>query len=254
MSDIVERLAPCPFCGGRAEIYGGLFPPLGPRYGVTCRGECKTFLDCRCVHQAEAIAAWNRRSDATITALREEVAQARKAAAEALYGEGNDPGYPLPEMIEALKVLAQNGITLTALRQRVKDVAGQIIAALDARQTLLSTSAPVRALAALQYELADDEKALFDNADWYWRTMDPDDSGDHPSEALNRGMVGNFTVCEVASSFTGPTRYGFTAPVLDPESDDEEFLHFATQEEAMIAAGERLAAIKKLKGDTPNGQ
>ena len=32
-SDIVERLAPCPFCGGRAEIYGGLFPPLGPRWG-----------------------------------------------------------------------------------------------------------------------------------------------------------------------------------------------------------------------------
>lgn len=209
--------------------------------------------------EAENDAAWVAKliiteRDATITALREEVAQARKAAAEALYGEGNDPGYPLPEMIEALKVLAQNGITLTALRQRVKEVAGQIIAALDARQTLLSTSAPVRALAALQYELADDEKALFDNADWYWRTMDPDDSGDHPSEALNRGMVGNFTVCEVASSFTGPTRYGFTAPVLDPESDDEEFLHFATQEEAMIAAGERLAAIKKLKGDTPNGQ
>ena len=98
--------------------------------------------------------------------------------------------------------------------------------------------------------MAADEKALFDEADWYWRTMDPDDSGDSPNEALNRGMVGNFTVCEVASSFTGPTRYGFTAPVLDPESDDEEFLHFATQEEAMIAAGERLAAVKKLKGDT----
>lgn len=79
--------------------------------------------------EAENDAAWVAKliiteRDATITALREEVAQARKAAAEALYGEGNDPGYPLPEMIEALKVLAQNGIALTALRRRVVEVVG----------------------------------------------------------------------------------------------------------------------------------
>lgn len=87
----------------------------------------------------------------------------------------------------------------------------------------------------------------FDVADWYWRTLDPDDSADNPGEALNRGMVPNFVVCEVASSFSGPTRYGFNALVLDPESDDEEFLHFATQEEAIAAAKERAAAILRAK-------
>lgn len=92
-----------------------------------------------------------------------------------------------------------------------------------------------------------DEAAAFDRADFYWRTWDPEHTGDTPDEALRRGGVGNYTVCEVASSHAGPVRYGFTAPVLDPESDDEEFLHFATQAEAMVAAGERLAAVEKLK-------
>ena len=93
----------------------------------------------------------------------------------------------------------------------------------------------------------EDPAAAFDMADYFWRTLDPEDSGDHPSEALNRGMVSAFTVCEVASSYSGPTRFGFIAPVLDAESDDEEFLHFATQAEAMKAAGERLAAIEKMR-------
>lgn len=43
---------------------------------------------------------------ATITALREERSQARKTAAGVLYGEGNDPGHPLPEMIQALAAIA----------------------------------------------------------------------------------------------------------------------------------------------------
>ena len=96
----------------------------------------------------------------------------------------------------------------------------------------------------------EDTATAFDKADMFWRTLDPDDSGDNPSEALNRGMVGAFTVCEVASSYMGPTRYGFIAPVLDAESDDEEFLHFATQAEAMTAAGDRMAALEKLRPST----
>lgn len=102
---------------------------------------------------------------------------------------------------------------------------------------------------------AEDSAAAFDKADFFWRTLDPDDSGDNPSEALARGMVGSYTVCEVASSFTGPVRYGFTAPVLADDSDDEEFLHFATKAEAMSAAGERLAAItaKEAKMDKQHG-
>lgn len=90
-----------------------------------------------------------------------------------------------------------------------------------------------------------DQAASFDSADWFWRTMDPDDCGDRPEEAINRAMVGRFCVCEIASSYTGPTRYGFIAPVLDPDSDDEEFVHFATQQEAIDAANARAALTKE---------
>lgn len=86
-----------------------------------------------------------------------------------------------------------------------------------------------------------DPAKAFDKADWFWRTMDPDDCGDSPEEAINRAMVGHFCVCEIASSYSGPTRYGFIAPVLDPDSDDEEFVHFATQDEAIAAAKARSA-------------
>lgn len=88
------------------------------------------------------------------------------------------------------------------------------------------------------------EAERFDRADWYWRVMDPDDSGDTPEQAIHRSMHGDLVVCEIASSFRGPTRFGFTAPVLDPDSDDTEFLHFATEQEALEAAKERAAALK----------
>jgi len=94
-----------------------------------------------------------------------------------------------------------------------------------------------------------DEATAFDRADWYWRTMDPDDSGETPNEAVNRGMLGLFCVCEIASSYHGPTRYGFIAPTLDPESDDEEFVHFATHDEAMEAAKARAALAAAKGGD-----
>ncbi|MCZ7451059.1 hypothetical protein O8B93_26170 [Agrobacterium rhizogenes] len=89
-----------------------------------------------------------------------------------------------------------------------------------------------------------DVAASFESADWYWRTMDPDDSGDYPADAINRAGLGNYCVAEIACSFTGPRRFGFTAPVLDPESDDEEFLHFARQEQAIEAASARRAIIE----------
>lgn len=87
---------------------------------------------------------------------------------------------------------------------------------------------------------------LFDRADWYWRELDPDDCGDTPSEAIHSGMIGDFCVCKIASSFTGPVRYGFNAPVLDPESNDNEFLHFRTEQEAIDAAKERQAALRAI--------
>ncbi len=93
-----------------------------------------------------------------------------------------------------------------------------------------------------------DDGALFDQADWYWRVADPDDCGDSPEEAINRSMLGDFVVCKIASSFTGATRYGFVAPVLDPESDDTEFVHFATQAEALEAARVRALAARDGEG------
>jgi len=106
---------------------------------------------------------------------------------------------------------------------------------------------------AQKREAGTDEATAFDRADWFWRTMDPDDCGDSPEEAINRAMVGRFCVCEIASSYSGPTRYGFIAPVLDPERDDEEFVHFATQQEAIDAAKARAALSAAPTGEESNG-
>lgn len=119
-----------------------------------------------------------------------------------------------------------------------------LVAALDTAAPALAEALAVPEVRAL---VEADPASAFDRADWYWRTMDPDDCGDSPEEAINRGMVGLFCVCEIASSYSGPTRYGFLAPVQDPDSDDEEFVHFATQQEAIDAAKERSARLAALR-------
>lgn len=108
---------------------------------------------------------------------------------------------------------------------------------------------PAEPAQAAQVDATDDATA-FERADWFWRTMDPDDCGDSPEEAINRAMVGRFCVCEIASSYKGPTRYGFIAPVADPESDNEEFVHFATHPEAIDEARSRarIAAAQEGRG------
>ena len=95
-------------------------------------------------------------------------------------------------------------------------------------------------------DAAETDAERFDRADWFWRVIDPDDSADTPSEAIHRGMIGDYCVCKIASSYTGPVRFGFTAPVLDPDSDDTEFLHFETQQEAIDAAKARAAALRAI--------
>ena len=111
------------------------------------------------------------------------------------------------------------------------------------------TDADARAaLDRIKAEAVKEALSDFAKADWFWRDLDPDDCGDTPEEAINFGMIGQFTVCHIRSSFTGPDRFCFIAPVLDPESDEEECLCFATQEEAIAAAKERrtiLAAVKE---------
>lgn len=108
------------------------------------------------------------------------------------------------------------------------------------------------ALNRIKAEAVKEAFSDFTKADWFWRDLDPDDSGDTPDEAINRGMVGRFTVCHIRSSFTGPDRFCFIAPVLDPESDDEECLCFETEDEAIAAARER-SAILTAAGEAGNG-
>lgn len=119
---------------------------------------------------------------------------------------------------------------------------------LDIEIRCMTDADAAAALARIKAEAVKEALSDFSKADWFWRDLDPDDSGDTPDEAINRGMVGRFAVCHIRSSFTGPDRFCFIAPVLDPESDDEECLCFATQEEAIAAAKERrtiLAAVKE---------
>lgn len=142
----------------------------------------------------------------------------------------------------------KSGVAVGALNDAAPDLARALIASEAARKLAeerLAKAVELGKASIAEGAHAVDPAKAFDNADWFWRTMDPDDCGDTPYEAISRAMVGRFCVCEIASSYAGPTRYGFIAPVLDPESDDEEFVHFATQQEAIDAAKAR-AGIKEI--------
>ena len=85
MSDIVERLAPCPFCGGAAEWHDITEADETANIGGSCI-VCTRCQACGPVQFGEKdtiIEQWNRRSDATITALREEVERLKRKAYEA---------------------------------------------------------------------------------------------------------------------------------------------------------------------------
>lgn len=116
----------------------------------------------------------------------------------------------------------------------------------------MTTADAAAALDRIKTEAVRGALSDFAKADWFWRDLDPDDSGDTPDEAINAGMVGRFTVCLIRSAFTGPDRFCFISPVLDPESDDEECLCFRTEDEAIAAVEERLATLKAT-GEAGNG-
>lgn len=156
------------------------------------------------------------------------------------------------EASQMLAIETNHAAQAEAERDRLRaDYAGQV-QDLIAQQTEI-TDLRAQLAEAQKREAGTDEATAFDRADWFWRTMDPDDCGDSPEEAINRAMVGRFCVCEIASSYSGPTRYGFIAPVLDPERDDEEFVHFATQQEAIDAAKARAALSAAPTGEESNG-
>ena len=83
-------------------------------------------------------------------------------------------------------------------------------------------------------------------ADWYWRDLDPDDSGQTINEAIH--MMGEGVVCAVSSSFKGPSFFAAIVPVLDLESDDTEELAADTHEECVQMVRARYAALAALKG------
>lgn len=80
--------------------------------------------------------------------------------------------------------------------------------------------------------------------DWWWRDLEPDDSGDSPHEALS--LVPDLCVCLLRSSYTGPTKFAFRAPRLDPDTDDTEVLLFDTEAEALAAAKTRAEQLATL--------
>lgn len=63
----MEKLKPCPFCGGKAYVQIHIFDGVPETYGVLCaNGKCYTsgwqFYDTA----EEAIEAWNRRAERKI--------------------------------------------------------------------------------------------------------------------------------------------------------------------------------------------
>lgn len=82
--------------------------------------------------------------------------------------------------------------------------------------------------------------------DWWYRDLDPDECGYSPHEALR--WTRDYRVDMLHSSYRGPTKFAFRAPVIgDP--DEDEVLLFDTEAEALAAAEERYAALQMKGGD-----
>ena len=198
-----------------------------------------------------------------VETIQDEVQKLRRKAGQDADGVRFQALDDVRHMIRQMDLATASGVAkLAALRAEARESAMQALASMgqaqEAYEAQLKAEAERETLTAEVARLRDrervlveagDQAAAFDRADWFWRAMDPDDCGDSPEEAINRAMVGRFCVCEIASSYSGPTRYGFIAPVLDPESDDEEFVHFATQQEAIDAAKARAALAQPSTGD-----
>lgn len=85
---MVEKLKPCPFCGGAAEMQCGDGHDIWPYY-VMCV-ECVAEAD-RCKRQEDAIAAWNHRAPDAARRRGRERAPTTKGGAGELGNLFNDP-------------------------------------------------------------------------------------------------------------------------------------------------------------------
>lgn len=104
-------------------------------------------------------------------------------------------------------------------------------------------------IAKLQAEIERLTKRV-EEPDWFWRELDPDDSGVTIEEALRH--VGEGLVCAINSSFRGPVFFAAVVPVLDPESDDTEVIQAKTEADCKLAVIARLkahAAMNQAEGE-----
>lgn len=86
--------------------------------------------------------------------------------------------------------------------------------------------------------------ALIPTPDLFWRAADPEESGSSVTEAMSCSPF--FSIDEIASSYSGPTKFYFKAPSTDPVSDDEEEFGFDTMMEATEAARARKAELIRI--------
>ncbi|MBX8803369.1 hypothetical protein HBA92_21845 [Ochrobactrum sp. MR28] len=98
--------------------------------------------------------------------------------------------------------------------------------------------------AAIRAISTEPAQGVFDDADWFYRDIDPDDSGDTAYEAIVNQPA--YSVHLVHSSFRGESRFVFRAPTLNQDDDEDETLNFATEEEAITASIARKEAIEAL--------
>lgn len=93
----MSKLKPCPFCGKKPEVIRQKFT-YSDLFGVSC---ADFFFDCRADSEAEAIAAWNRRTPAPeVEALREALEQLSR------YSGDEAPNW--------VRMIARNAISLPA--------------------------------------------------------------------------------------------------------------------------------------------
>jgi len=121
MSDLVERLEPCPFCGGEAELDNAAEPQFARRPTVTCKNEdCFGYMpSAYFARDVEAVAAWNRRAESPeLARLRSEVERLTRERDEAQAGWKT-----ASELLDAaVGDYNTEHVALTALTARTREV------------------------------------------------------------------------------------------------------------------------------------
>lgn len=103
-SDLVERLLPCPFCGGQAELRKWDFPY--ERHQVRC-SVCKAEGSPKKAIYGEAVDAWNTRTTTNDAPVERLV----KEAVSTIYGVAGDAdGDNAWEALQQIQMLASNAL------------------------------------------------------------------------------------------------------------------------------------------------